>query len=212
MKRSPNAAGRSAAPRGAARARGRQGRAAVSRAIRRPGRTTFPCARCGRPVARTEGETPRKIGCPRCGYLIYDYPRPCAGLVVLKGDAMLVLRRAHPPKVGWLDIPGGFLEAGETLEGAARRELHEETGLRLGRVEWLGLYWDEYFLRGFGRFPTMNFYFIGEWRSGTPRAGDDAASADWVALRRLGGSHDRFAWKHVGQLLRDVRRRVAARR
>jgi len=176
-----------------------------SRARVRAGRTTVPCPRCGRPVARSEGETPRKIGCPRCGYLIFDYPRPCAGLVVLKGETTLVLRRAHPPKIGWLDTPGGFIEAGESLEGAARRELLEETGLELGRVDWLGFYWDEYFLKGFGRFPTMNFYFIGRWKSGTPQAGDDAASAEWVPLARLGRPNDRLAWKHMRALFRDAK-------
>ena len=82
----------------------------------------FPCARCGRPVRRTAGERPRKIGCARCGYVIYDYPRPCAGVVVLKGGAALLLRRAHPPRRGCLDVPGGFMEAGESIErGASSR-------------------------------------------------------------------------------------------
>ena len=170
----------------------------------------FPCARCGRPVRRTAGERPRKIGCARCGYVIYDYPRPCAGVVVLKGGAALLLRRAHPPRRGCLDVPGGFMEAGESIERAARRELEEETGLTLGRVERLGFYWDRYFLRGFGWFPTMNFYFLGRWRGGEPRAADDAASAKWVPLARLGGRDARYAWQHMSALLRDVKRKVRA--
>lgn len=186
-------------------------RLAPARPARRGGRAKFPCARCGRAVARSERETPRKIGCPRCGYLIYDYPRACAGFVVLKGDAILVLRRGDPPRRGFLDIPGGFIEAGESLEGAARRELLEETGLRVGPAEWLGFYWDQYFLKGFGRFPTMNFYFLARWKSGTPAAGDDAAAAEWVPLARVGRPEYRFAWKHVASLIRDVKRRVRGR-
>jgi len=173
---------------------------------RRAGRVSFPCARCGRPVTRTEAERPRKIGCPRCGYLIYDYPRACSGFVVVKGDTVLLLRRAHPPRIGWYDIPGGFMEAGETLEGGARRELSEETGLRVGQAEWLGFYWDEYFLKGFGRFPTMNFYFVACWTKGVPQASDDAASAEWVPFARLGRLAPRFAWKHMATALRDARR------
>jgi 8-oxo-dGTP diphosphatase len=168
----------------------------------------FPCARCGRPVRRTAGESPRKIGCAHCGYLIYDYPRSCAGVVVLQGDAVLLLRRAHLPRRGFLDVPGGFMEANESIERAARRELREETGLTLGRVELLGIYWDRYFLRGFGWFPTMNHYFLGRWRAGVPRAADDAASAEWIPLARLGGRDARYAWKHMSALFRDVRRRV----
>jgi 8-oxo-dGTP diphosphatase len=151
------------------------------------------------------------VTCARCRFLMFDYPRPCAGLVVLRGGAALVLRRAHAPKRGWLDVPGGFVEAGEDLEAAARRELFEETGLRVGRVEWLGFYWDRYHLRGFGRFPTMNFYWLARSSTGTPRAGDDAASAAWVPLGRLGRPGQRLAWPHMRALFHDVRRRVSGR-
>jgi 8-oxo-dGTP diphosphatase len=186
----------------AARRSARRRTPPVSRAVA-PG---FPCARCGRPIRRAENEHPPRLRCPRCRYLIYDYPRPCAGVIVMRRDHVLALRRAHPPKKGWLDIPGGFMDADESIEGAARRELKEETGLTVGRLEWLGCYWDRYHLRGFGRFPTMNFYFVARWRRGEPVAADDAASAEWVPLARLGRSGQRLAWKHMRTMLRDVRR------
>lgn len=138
--------------------------------------------------------------------MIYDYPRAAAGLLVVKVDRVLLLERAHEPRVGFLDVPGGFIEAGESIEGAARRELQEETGLTLGRVESLGFYWDTYFIRGFGRFPVMNFYFVGRWRRGEPVAADDAASAAWVPLASLARRRKRFAWAHMTPLLRDLRR------
>jgi ADP-ribose pyrophosphatase YjhB (NUDIX family) len=138
--------------------------------------------------------------------MIYDYPRAAAGMLVVKGDRVLLLERAHAPRAGFLDVPGGFMEAGETIEGAARRELREETGLTLGRVESLGFYWDTYFIRGFGRFPVMNFYFVGRWRRGEPKAADDAASAAWVPLGSLPRLEKRFAWAHMTPLLEDLRR------
>jgi 8-oxo-dGTP diphosphatase len=179
-----------------------RGRAATGRA-----HPTFPCPRCGRPLARA-GARPPKIRCPRCRFLIFDYPRTCAGTLVLRDETVLLLRRAHTPKRGFVDVPGGFLEAGETFEGAARRELREETGLTLGRLHPLGVYWDRYDLPGFGPFPTINHYFVGRWRAGTPRPGDDAASAEWVPIATLGRSGARYAWAHMRMVFADLRRWV----
>jgi len=173
-----------------------------------------PCLRCGRPLTRTRRGRPSgtvKIRCPRCRYLMFDYPRPCAGMVVVKQGSVLLLRRGHLPRRGWLDLPGGFLEAGESTEEAARRELVEETGLVVGAIRALGLHWDRYHLRGFGTFPTMNFYFLGRWRDGEPRAADDAASAEWVPFAQLRTRSSRFAWAHMSLVLRDARRLVGPR-
>ena len=139
--------------------------------------------------------------------MIYDYPRAAAGMLVVKNDTVLLLERGQEPRRGWLDIPGGFVEAGETLAGAARRELREETGLTLGAVDFLGFYWDTYAIRGFGRFPVMNFYYTGRWRRGEPVAADDAAAAAWVPIASLPRLRKRFAWAHMTPLLRDLARR-----
>ena len=169
---------------------------------------TFPCVRCGRPVRRVPAtrKRPPTIACPRCRYLLYDYPRPAAGVLVVKGDAVLLLRRAHTPRLGFLDVPGGFMDAGESIEGAARRELREETGLTVGALEPLGFWWDVYDLPGFGEFPTMNWYFVGRWRRGTPVGADDAASAEWVPIASLGRLRGHYSWAHMPKLFAALRK------
>lgn len=173
----------------------------------------FPCARCGRTLTRLRATARRPVAirCPRCRFLMYDYPRPACGVLVVRDDTVLLLRRADPPRIGRIDIPGGFLESGEGFEQAARRELREETGLTVGALAFLGLYWDDYLLKGFGRFPTMNLYFAATHRSGTPVAADDAASADWVPLSRLAALRRHFAWAHMPRVLADLRRWRAGR-
>ncbi len=168
----------------------------------------FPCVRCGTRMRRQKVPGRVELRCPRCRYLIFDYPRPCSGVIVIRDACVLALRRAHPPRIGALDIPGGFMEAGESIVAAARRELLEETGLRVGVLAPLGLYWDRYQLEGFGRFPTMNFYYVARWRSGTPVAADDAASAEWIALDSIQRHARDFAWPHMKTVFRDAAKKL----
>ena len=176
-------------------------------------RPSFPCARCGRALRRLPATSRRPVAirCARCRFLMYDYPRPACGVLVVREESVLLLRRAAPPRIGRVDIPGGFLEAGEGLAEAARRELREETGLTVGPLSFLGLYWDTYQLKGFGRFPTMNAYFAAHHRRGTPVAADDAASAEWTPFTALASRRRDFAWAHMPQVLADLGRWRAGR-
>ncbi len=100
----------------------------------------------------------------------------------MAGDASVVLvKRANPP-LGWA-LPGGFVDVGETVESAARREVLEETGLVVSGLNLLGVYSDP------ARDPrghTASIVFIAQ-SDGIPLAGDDAAEARWFSLKSLPG-------------------------
>jgi ADP-ribose pyrophosphatase YjhB (NUDIX family) len=64
-------------------------------------------------------------------------PRVGCGAVILRGGEILLLRRIRPPEAGCWGIPGGKVDPYETLPDAVRREVEEETGLRLGGLELL---------------------------------------------------------------------------
>lgn len=69
-----------------------------------------------------------------------DFPeRPIVGVgvVVWRGDRVLLVRRGKPPKAGQWSLPGGAQELGETVAETARREGREETGLELAGLELL---------------------------------------------------------------------------
>ena len=63
-----------------------------------------------------------------------------AGVVILNSDGELLLQNRADGS-GW-GLIGGFIELGESLEAAARREVHEETGLTVGKLELFGVFED----------------------------------------------------------------------
>jgi 8-oxo-dGTP diphosphatase len=90
---------------------------------------------------------------------------------------VLLVRRGHPPFKGKYALPGGFVDVGETVEAACRRELMEETGVKAGRLELLGIYSDP---KRDPRGHTCSVVFLTRVARATPRAGDDAAAAEWI--------------------------------
>ncbi len=103
--------------------------------------------------------------------------------VVFHGNAVVLIRRAHDPFKGWYALPGGFVEAGETVENACRRETREETGLAVGDLRLIGVYSDP------ARDPrrhTVSVAFLAKADISSLKAGDDASSAELV--------HD---WQHA---------------
>lgn len=114
-----------------------------------------------------------------------DYPQaPVAavGGIVLHEGAVLLIRRAYPPRQGEWSLPGGQLELGESLADGVRREVREETGLdvEVGAVV-------EVFDRvhrddtGRIRYHFVIVDFLCAPRGGELRAGDDAVDVRWVA-------------------------------
>lgn len=91
---------------------------------------------------------------------------------------VLVIRRRYEPFRGKIALPGGFVEIGETVETACRRELREETGVSVGDLRLVGVYSDP------SRDPrghVVSVAFLTLISGATPEAGDDAADAEWLA-------------------------------
>lgn len=101
-----------------------------------------------------------------------DHPRPTVDVIIEVTGGIVLIRRRRPPE-GWA-IPGGFVDVGECVEDAARREMREETSLDVELLALLGVYSDP------ARDPrghTISTVFVGRV-AGTPRAADDAAEID----------------------------------
>ena len=119
-------------------------------------------------------------------------------VVVDAKQRVLLVRRKNPPFKGKYALPGGFVDVGETVEDACRRELEEETGVEVGRLTLLGVYSDP------SRDPrghTCSIVFLARVARATPKAGDDAAAAEWVE----NWSRLELAFDHA-KILADARR------
>ena len=116
---------------------------------------------------------------------------------------IVLIERRHPPP-GWA-LPGGFVDLGETVEAAARREAREETGLAVELDGLLGVYSDP------ARDPrghTVGIVFHGR-AHGTPIAGDDAgrvAAVDPAAPPPLAFDHARILADYLARVRLSARR------
>ncbi|NQU68229.1 MAG: NUDIX hydrolase [Candidatus Marinimicrobia bacterium] len=87
------------------------------------------CSNCGKKNLFSNRDGRDRYHCPDCGTIHYENPKPTATLICPKGDDILLVKRAFEPAKRYWSLPGGFVELNETIEGAAQRELKEETML-----------------------------------------------------------------------------------
>lgn len=125
--------------------------------------------------------------CADCGFVYYANPAAATAAFILRTtpdgrEEMLAVRRAKEPQKDTLDLPGGFLDMEEDLEQGMRREIEEETGLKVDRVDYLFSSPNEYLYSGM-LVNTIDADYLVRVPYGVEAVGaDDAADARWIAL------------------------------
>jgi len=141
------------------------------------------------------------------------------GAVIFRGDEVLIIKRGKAPFLGQWSIPGGGLEFGEKVTDAVIREVREETGLEVKLIGLLdvfdaipeagpdfgpasrsgaGLEADQNQPEDDFATHTVIIDYVGEWVSGEPVAGDDAAAAEFVSIEE---AISRLSWDVTRQAL-----------
>jgi len=108
------------------------------------------------------------------------------GAIVIEGDRVLLVKRAHPPIQGQWSIPGGVLEVGELVREAAVREAREETGIIVEPGVLLGVY-DRVLRHADGRvqYHYVLIDFLCRAVGGELQASSDASEVRWFKREEL---------------------------
>lgn len=123
----------------------------------------------------------KRLTCPACGWVHYEDPKVAAGVLILRGREVLLVRRIMEPFIGAWSIPAGFVNAFEDPAAAALRECLEETGLTAELDGLFDLLTGREHIRGSDILIVYRAHVL----SGTLAAADDADQVAWFSLEDL---------------------------
>ena len=134
------------------------------------------CSNCGNKVQVEHKKT--YIECSNCGNLMYSFINPCIIVAVLKEDKILLARSPHfMPNM--YSLISGYVEAGEFIDTAVKREVKEEVGIEIKNIKYLSSY----------PWPFSNSLmlgFIAEYESGEIVVdNNEIEAAEWFSLDNL---------------------------
>lgn len=154
------------------------------------------CPRCGASLANRSDH----LECASCGFIFYYNPAPTVALLAFNDQGEVLLnRRKHPPYQGDWDTVGGFVDHGESIEAAIKREFKEETQGDCELVKYWGSAPDFYGETG-GQ--TINLFFEVKVLSENLVASDDAFELKYFPLDQL---PDNIGFKNAKLFLAKIK-------
>lgn len=152
------------------------------------------CPRCKYRLIRESNN----VSCRNCGLNYYDNPRPCTSVILYKENQYLLVERAFEPGKGFWDLPGGFVDVGETFEEGARREVKEELGIEIKELEYVTSATEPYPFKEV-LYPTVAALFVAKLpASAKIKPADDVASYKLFDKNTL--PKDKFAFKAMHKM------------
>lgn len=160
------------------------------------------CPRCATELASRKMDGHARLVCQKtgCDFIYYQNPVPAAGAIVIKDDQILLVKRAHPPCVGWWCIPAGFMEWREHPSETAVREVAEETGLKIT----LKSFFEVYSGTDDPRANAVLLLYLADETGGEMVAADDAQDVGYFSFDNL---PEDIAFESHRQALKDYRSR-----
>ncbi len=150
-----------------------------------PNRVLKYCPRCGS-IGFIPQSTGRSFRCEACHFHYFINSSAAVACLILNEKKQLMLaRRAIEPNAGMLDLPGGFIDPGESAEEAVRREMMEELQVEVTRMKYMASFPNTYPFSGIDIY-TVDMAFICEIES-TDRVipGDDISAVEFVSPEQI---------------------------
>lgn len=142
------------------------------------------CPKCGSEHFDIHNEKSKQ--CADCGFVYYFNPSSATvALILNENNELLVCRRAKDPAKGTLDLPGGFIDIGETGEEGVAREVLEETGLEVQEAAYQFTLPNIYVYSGFPVHTLDMFYLCKVKDTRHISAMDDAADAFFISIAEI---------------------------
>ena len=117
------------------------------------------CPKCGSQQFEVSGD--RSLKCKSCGFHFFiNSAAAVAALVTNESGKLMLVTRGVEPNYGKLDLPGGFVDPGETAENAVKRELYEELGLKIKSVNYISSQPNEYIFSDYSVFTLDMAYKV----------------------------------------------------
>ncbi len=160
------------------------------------------CPRCRGPFVQTKFNL---FVCKNCGLELYENPR-FANIVILENEdgEVLVIKRKFPPREGFLDFPGGFVDLGETVEQSVKRELKEELDLNIKSFKFFSFSDPElYEFKGL-RFQTISIIFtskISSEQTKKTKAQDDVGEILFYKPAKI--PINKLAFKNMQKVIKE---------
>lgn len=158
------------------------------------------CPVCGSKHFSANG--PKSLKCRNCNFEYFlNASSAVVAFILNRNNELLVERRKYDPVKGTLDLPGGFVDVGETTEHGIAREVREETGLEVSSAKYLFSLPNKYRYGGID-IPTLDLFFLCEVKDELAlQASDDAAECMWIPVDEI--HTEQFGLRSVRQGLFD---------
>jgi mutator protein MutT len=157
------------------------------------------CPQCG--GKSLSWPSPKNFECDDCGFVLFLNMAAAVAVIMECQGKILFGVRKHEPERGMLDLPGGFVDPGETAEEAARREVKEELNIDIQEMRYLFSFPNTYPYRGMV-YDTLDLIFLVQWDDPPEmKAADDLEDFLWVTRDAV--EYERIGFDSLRQAVRQ---------